>query len=75
LQAPPAALGADAAEVHVSRVGISKDGGLVGQVLKVQSSDLLAKVMLAEGIIRAYAEVNIPALHLSGLGEMHGKCL
>jgi hypothetical protein len=53
----------------------SKDGGLVGQVLKVQSSDLLAKVMLAESIIRAFAEGNIPTLDLSESGEMHEKCL
>ncbi|KAJ7893305.1 hypothetical protein B0H14DRAFT_2559725 [Mycena olivaceomarginata] len=48
--APPAAHGANAAEVHASHAGIrvSKDRGLVGQVLKVQSFDLLAKVMLAE---------------------------
>ncbi|KAK7048637.1 BTB domain-containing protein [Favolaschia claudopus] len=53
----------------------SKEGGLVGQVLKVQSADLLAKVMLAESIIRAYVEGNIPNLDLSESGEMHDKCL
>ncbi|KAJ7486178.1 hypothetical protein B0H11DRAFT_2017277 [Mycena galericulata] len=53
----------------------SKEGGLVGQVLKLQSADLLAKVMLAESIIRAFAEGNIPTLDLSESGEMHEKCL
>ncbi|KAJ7143507.1 hypothetical protein C8R43DRAFT_1014442 [Mycena crocata] len=53
----------------------SKDGGLVGQVLKLQSADLLAKVMLAESIIRAFAEGNIPSIDLSESGEMHEKCL
>ncbi|KAJ7022712.1 hypothetical protein C8F04DRAFT_1223793 [Mycena alexandri] len=53
----------------------TKDGGLVGQVLKLQSADLLAKVMLAESIIRAFAEGNIPTLDLSESGEMHEKCL
>ncbi|KAF8214901.1 hypothetical protein K438DRAFT_1659728 [Mycena galopus ATCC 62051] len=53
----------------------SKDGGLAGQVLKLQSVDLVAKVMLAESIIRAFAEGNIPALDLSESGEMHEKCL
>ncbi|KAJ7778374.1 hypothetical protein B0H16DRAFT_885198 [Mycena metata] len=54
---------------------MTKDGGLVGQVLKLQSADLLAKVMLAESIIRAFAEGNIPTLDLSESGEMHEKCL
>ncbi|KAJ6508369.1 hypothetical protein C8R45DRAFT_441074 [Mycena sanguinolenta] len=53
----------------------TKDGGLAGQVLKLQSADLLAKVMLAESIIRAFAEGNIPNLDLSESGEMHEKCL
>lgn len=53
----------------------AKEGGLVGQVLKLSSADLLAKVMLAESIIRAFAEGNIPALDLSESGEMHEKCL
>ncbi|KAJ7741257.1 hypothetical protein B0H16DRAFT_1030690 [Mycena metata] len=53
----------------------TKDAGLVGQVLKLQSADLLAKVMLAESIIRAFAEGNISNLDLSESGDMHEKCL
>jgi len=53
----------------------TKDGGLVGQVIKLQSADLLAKVMLAESIIRAFAEGNIPPIDLSESGEIHEKCL
>ncbi|KAJ6549507.1 hypothetical protein B0H10DRAFT_1809584 [Mycena sp. CBHHK59/15] len=54
----------------------TKDGGLVGQVIKLQSADLLAKVMLAESIIRAFAEGNIPSGELfESSGEMHEKCL
>ncbi|KAJ7643857.1 hypothetical protein FB45DRAFT_896290 [Roridomyces roridus] len=58
----------------------TKEGGLVGQVMKLQSADLLAKVMLAESVVRAYVEGNISQLDLSsveGVGEvqMHEKCL
>ncbi|KAJ7213857.1 hypothetical protein GGX14DRAFT_444274 [Mycena pura] len=53
----------------------SKEGGLAGQVLKVQSADLLAKVMLAESIVRAFSEGTIPAIDLYESGEMHEKCL
>jgi len=53
----------------------TKDGGLAGQVLKVSSADLLKKVMLAESIIRAFAEGTIPPIDLSESGEMHEKCL
>jgi len=53
----------------------SKDGELAGQVLKVQSADLLAKVRLAESIVRAFSEGNSPPIDLSESGEIHEKCL
>ncbi|KAJ7274226.1 hypothetical protein C8J57DRAFT_1178375 [Mycena rebaudengoi] len=53
----------------------TKDGGLVGQVIKTQSAEILAKVMLAESIIRAFVEGNIPSQDWFESGEMHEKCL
>ncbi|KAJ7069553.1 hypothetical protein C8F01DRAFT_1245750 [Mycena amicta] len=55
----------------------TKDGhaGIAGQVMKIQTVDLVKKVMLAESIIKALSENSIPSVDLSEYGEIHEKCM
>lgn len=52
-------------------INTTKEGGISSQIMKLQSADLLGRVMLAESIIKAFGE-GIPTDGL--LDDIHDKC-
>lgn len=52
-------------------INTTKEGGISGQIMKLQSADLLGRIMLAESIIKAFGE-GIPTEGL--LDDINDKC-